>query len=357
MITPSFGLTATERVLPRLALDFTTASLDSRVTFTRTTGASNPATYVDANGYVVTATDNQPRFDHDPITKVCKGLLIEESRQNAQIQSSNFTVATAWQPTTAGSTINGDAAISPSGAQDADFQFPANGVKDFGVIAASSAWSAATYTLSAFVKAGGFNYVQLLTAGTVSTAYANFDLVNGVVGTVSGGTSAITNMGNGWYRVAMTFTANAVTAGWYISPIESATAARVAGATGNGVKGLYLWGAQKEIGSFATSYIPTTTTALTRNADVATMTGANFSDWFNLSAGTFFIYTNSRDGNTLLTAGSYTLTANATALKKYASTYSADPSAIQLAFGNGTHQKVSYYKQALTAAELAALTA
>lgn len=41
MITPAFGLTATERVLPKLALDFTTASLDSRVTFTRTTGASN----------------------------------------------------------------------------------------------------------------------------------------------------------------------------------------------------------------------------------------------------------------------------------------------------------------------------
>lgn len=50
MITPSFGLTATERVLPKLALDFTTAALDSRITFTRTTGASNPATYANSNG-------------------------------------------------------------------------------------------------------------------------------------------------------------------------------------------------------------------------------------------------------------------------------------------------------------------
>ena len=55
MITPSFGLTATERVLPKLALDFTTASLDPRITFTRTTGASNPATYVDSSGYIANA--------------------------------------------------------------------------------------------------------------------------------------------------------------------------------------------------------------------------------------------------------------------------------------------------------------
>ena len=41
MITPAYSFTAMERVLPRLALDFTTASLDSRVTITR---ALNTAT-------------------------------------------------------------------------------------------------------------------------------------------------------------------------------------------------------------------------------------------------------------------------------------------------------------------------
>jgi hypothetical protein len=44
---------------------------------------------------------------------------------------------------------------------------------------------------------------------------------------------------------------------------------------------------QLEAGAFATSYIPTEATAVTRNADVATMTGTNFSDWFNASEGTF----------------------------------------------------------------------
>jgi len=65
MITPSFGITATERVLPKLALDFTTASLDGRVMFARTTDATHPATYTNSNGLIASATDNQPRFDYD----------------------------------------------------------------------------------------------------------------------------------------------------------------------------------------------------------------------------------------------------------------------------------------------------
>ena len=56
---------------------------------------------------------------------------------------------------------------------------------------------------------------------------------------------------------------------------------------GNGTSGAYLWGAQVEVGAFPTSYIPTTSAALTRNADVATMTGTNFSSWFNATEGTF----------------------------------------------------------------------
>jgi hypothetical protein len=60
MITPSFGLTATERVLPKLALDFTTASLDARITFTR---AGNTATRINTSGYVELINADLPRFD------------------------------------------------------------------------------------------------------------------------------------------------------------------------------------------------------------------------------------------------------------------------------------------------------
>jgi hypothetical protein len=72
VITPSFGITATERVLPKLALDFTTASLDPRVTFTRT---GNTATVTNSSGNVVGINADLPRFDYNPVTLACKGLF------------------------------------------------------------------------------------------------------------------------------------------------------------------------------------------------------------------------------------------------------------------------------------------
>ena len=107
MITPSFSITATERVLPKLALDFTTASLDPRITFTR---ALNTATKVNSSGFIETVNADTPRFDYDPITKVCKGLLIEESRTNQALQSENLT--TTWTRT--GVNAFGSPAASPA---------------------------------------------------------------------------------------------------------------------------------------------------------------------------------------------------------------------------------------------------
>jgi hypothetical protein len=84
MITPSFGITATERVLPRLALDFTTAILDNRVSITR---ADNTATCINSSGVISVVNANLPRFDFDPTTLVCKGLLTEPTRKNLLLNS------------------------------------------------------------------------------------------------------------------------------------------------------------------------------------------------------------------------------------------------------------------------------
>ena len=197
MITPAFGLTATERVLPRLALDFTTASLDPRITFTRTTGASNPATYINSSGVITAATNNQPRFDYDPITLVCKGLLIEESRTNSLLNTDLL--------------------------------------------------STQIVTVTAAVRTLSFY-------GTGSV-------------TLSGAHTAVVS-GTGAYPTRTTYS---------FTPTAGALTLTVTGTVQY---------AQLEAGAFATSYIPTTTTALTRNADVATMTGTNFSSWYNATEGT-----------------------------------------------------------------------
>ena len=84
MISPAYALTATERVLPRLALDFTTGVLDSRVTVTR---ALNTATRTNSSGAIEIVNANLPRFDYDPVTLVTRGLLIEETRTNLFINS------------------------------------------------------------------------------------------------------------------------------------------------------------------------------------------------------------------------------------------------------------------------------
>jgi hypothetical protein len=59
--------------------------------------------------------------------------------------------------------------------------------------------------------------------------------------------------------------------------------------TGDGTSGFYIYGAQLEAGAFGTSYIPTVASQVTRTADTATMTGTNFSSWYNASEGAFLV--------------------------------------------------------------------
>ena len=79
---------------PALLLDFTTGTLDSRITFTRSTTGS----YYNSAGVLSTAAINAPRFDYNPSTLQAKGLLIEESRTNLLTYSEQFDNA-AWVKT------------------------------------------------------------------------------------------------------------------------------------------------------------------------------------------------------------------------------------------------------------------
>jgi hypothetical protein len=282
MITPSFSLTATERVLPRLALDFTTANLDPRVTFTRT---GNTATVTNSSGYVVGINADLPRFDFNPVTLVCRGLLIEEARTNLMTYSNAFDDNTLW----------GWVNLSVSSVANTNIDGTANSLKLVEDTTATvthtiqktvTFTSGQAFTSSVYVKKAGRRYVRMRGANqTTYPALVTFDLDTGSVQSTGAGSGTITNAGNGWYRITITGTAGAsVGTSLQIQLLDDSLNITY---TGDGTSGVYIYGAQVEAGAFATSYIPTTTTALTRNADLAQMTGANFSDWYNATQGTF----------------------------------------------------------------------
>ena len=248
MITPAYSPTATERVLPRMALDFTTASLDPRVTVTR---ALNTATRINSSGLVEGVNANLPRFDYDPSTLACKGLLIEEARSNLFVQSSNF--ATSWVTDTGSCTVTTDDVVSPDGTQNADkLEFVGTNANRYQTVV--SLTIGASYTMTVWLR---------VASGTASVS----------IGNINAGVNVAQTVTTTWQRFTVTQTASATTR----YPQITATNVTV-----------YVWGAQLEAGAFATSYIPTTTTSLTRNADAVTMTGTNFTSWYNSSEGAVF---------------------------------------------------------------------
>ena len=289
MITPSFNLTATERVLPKLALDFTTATLDPRVTFTR---SANTATIVNSSGFVERVNADVPRFYFDSLTLACKGLLIEESRTNSMPYSENFS---QWNQSNVSVSSNISTIIAPDNTTNADKTIEALDVNQRHRIQLNitSAAASTVYTGSIFLKAAErFNAIIYLADGGGLTNTARLNLVNLQTGTLGSVTSTgtfsnvsatVTPFKNNWYRVTLTATIPASTNLFLQCFLANNTGAR--DYDGDGTSGLYMFGAQLEVGAFATSYIPTEATALTRNADVATMMGTNFSDFWQASKG------------------------------------------------------------------------
>jgi hypothetical protein len=210
-----------------------------------------------------------PRFDHDPVTGVCKGLLIEESRTNLLVRSNELNIS-PWGPATvtvaavAGSGLDGGNAwrLTPTGSDSSLGQIR--------TIAASS-----PHTFSVWLKSDTGSNVSLNLGVWDNTASSNRGIKNIIVTTQ-------------WQRFDIT--TSTVVAGnstnFNIGTFGSWT-------TGENI---LAWGAQVEVGSFPTSYIPTTTGTLARGADVCSITGGNFTSFYNQSEGTLFSNLSSDSG-------------------------------------------------------------
>jgi hypothetical protein len=278
-----------------MALDFTTASLDSRVTVTR---ALNTATRVNSSGYIETVNADLPRFDFSPVTVgLCQGLLIEESRANALSYSNAFTTA-PWQTlntVSAAQNVTGPDGVANSAWTLSDNDAVNTGSYYRAVIVANDS---TTYTASWFIKkttgAATFPAVILNILGGATGVLGTYVInTNTGVATSSGAsvtTSCVVRDFGQFWRVSITAPNNSTgnTVLYHqLSPAVNTNGGStiVPSTTGSAV----FYGVQLETGAFATSYIPTTTTSLTRNADAVSMTGTNFSSWYNATEGTFVV--------------------------------------------------------------------
>lgn len=258
---------------------------------------SSSATYFASGGKLTTAYYNRPRLDYDPVTNVCKGLLIEEQRTNLLQPSEKFNDG-SWGKIDA--TAIADTTSAPNGTSSANRIYPniSTSVACIWQHKPISTGASKTYTVTAFFKAVGktFAFIQVNTSrndSTINYAFAySVNLTNGSVGTqqILGGTpptdtvATVTSVGSGWYRLAISFT-TAYNISLYFGPSDTANSRTV---TANGTDGIFVWGTQLEEGSFATSYIPTTNAAATRAADTAEINNNNFSKIYNPVQGTFY---------------------------------------------------------------------
>jgi hypothetical protein len=297
---------------PSLYLNFAgSKKLDPRITFTRSETVPT-ATFVDKNKLVVTAQADQPRFDHDPTTGVCNGLLIEDTRTNLLKYSNSFSTGGAGNWTSVGATcvftqnITGPDGIA-NGSWTIDDQSTgadAAGVEQALTITPSSSTN---YCLSIFAKQGTatyFDFYSFFTGNSVKGSYFRYNFSTDTINVSSSDGGGITptifgkiQYPNGWYRLY--FVVNDANNG-----LNNTLQYRIyPGSRDTGVTGTTLfYGAQCEIGPFPTSYIPTTASSVQRIGDLAYIDLPS-DGWYNYSQGSLVFQHTAVGFSTLSTAG------------------------------------------------------
>jgi hypothetical protein len=201
-----------------------------------------PSGYKEDTVYSVVPTDGAGDLSFTRAsngTRINSAGLVEVCPWNLAEQSETFDNAT-WVKTTDGQvTISANAANA-----------------GFHCVAQTQSLVAGVYTISVYAKASEYTFLQIF--DSLTTDFANFNLTTGAVATVDQYTATIENVGNGWYRCTASKSNPSGNFVFRYGIVTTGTATRGESFTGNGVNGLFIWGAQLNIGSTAKPYFPTT---------------------------------------------------------------------------------------------------
>ena len=254
------------------------------VTFTR----ASTGTYIGSDGLIKTAAVDEARITHDPTTGRRLGLLVEEARTNLWAWSNSAVNGETWNNTLLASTAGEPDPAGGTSAILASDIGNATGSTYYQRLGVASLSAGTTVSYSIFIKPidlpNSLVQLYMYSNGTADYCSASFvtsgTTFTGAITPSQGGTGSVVStkletLSNGWYRLTLTGIASTVTQSDLRTRVNIGNYTRV-----DGTPRFVWYGAQLEEGSFPTSYIPTTGTTVTRTADIATITGTNFSSWY-----------------------------------------------------------------------------
>lgn len=280
---------------PSITLDFQKSKkLDPRITFTRASDATTTPPTVgegsgNVGGQVYEFQENVPRL-------TSQGLLIEQSRTNQLPYSEDYSNWNLWNTTTA-PLVNETA---PDGSTTCR-KLTEGTTNAFTLMGeGSNMVNSTNYTFSFYIKKSGARFCLVRTQANSSPEICTFDMDTlddkGKPTVNNPSTPVATNidfdvLSNGWFRFYCTFPCNDAGTDREVQiGINETNSVSLETYTGDGTSGFLIWGAQLEVGTFPTSYIPTSGAEVTRAPDICFINGANLNGWYNNSQGTFLLH-------------------------------------------------------------------
>lgn len=244
--------------------DSTSTFADLLVWGAQLTESAKPLPYVKTLSSAVTETFSESiRRAYDPVTGDALGALIEGGSTNLAVRSEEFDNA-SWINTRSSEVANDT--IAPDGTKSADKLTEDATASNSHFLSQAITFTASDYTFSVFVKGSERSQIALVLNDGTNTVSRGFDLSSGTTITGPFGDPddfKIVDLGNGWFRCLITNTMIAAAGDIQIRLGDGGSFSY----NGDGSSGAYLWGAQVEEHPYATSYIRTEGSTVSRSAD------------------------------------------------------------------------------------------